>query len=107
MKEGEWITEWVFGGAKCYSYKTNKGKIEVKTKGVTLDITNAKLVNFESFKKMVLENAKITTALRYQFRDNHQNKTIETKYSNKSVRCTVNEKRTIVGTDTFPMGFEL
>jgi hypothetical protein len=166
MKEGEWITELVVGGAKCYSYKTNKGKIEVKTKGVTLDITNAKLVNFESLKAMVLKDAElttalrdqlkdsqnttienlkakivndvkgttssktkekpkkpndiidsfktmdlkdiqITTALRYQFRDNHQNKTIETKYSNKSIRCTVGEKRIIVGTDTFPIGFKL
>ena len=35
-----------------------KGKIEVKTKGVTLDTTNAKLVNFDSLKKMVLEDAK-------------------------------------------------
>ena len=103
----EYIEELVIGGAKCYSYLTNKGKIEVKTKGVTLDITNAKLVNLESLRAMVLEDARITTADRYQFRDNHQNKTIETRYSNKSIRCTVGEKRMIIGTDTFPLGFKL
>ena len=33
----EWIEEVVVGGAKSYSYKTNKGKIVVKRKGITLD----------------------------------------------------------------------
>jgi hypothetical protein len=51
LNEGEWITELVVGGAKSYSYKTNKGKIEVKQKGISLDYANSKVINFESIKK--------------------------------------------------------
>ena len=49
MKAGEWIVELVVGGAKSYAYRTHKGKIVVKQKGITLDKANETRVNFEFF----------------------------------------------------------
>ena len=54
MDEGDWIEELVVGGAKSYTYRTHKGKIIVKQKGITLDRANETRVNFETMKNMVL-----------------------------------------------------
>ncbi len=47
FKQGEWIEEIVVSGAKSYSYRTNKGKIVIKQKGITLDRANSNLFTFE------------------------------------------------------------
>ena len=49
----EWIDEIVVGGAKSYSYKTNKGKITIKQKGITLDRANSYVFTFENVKTVV------------------------------------------------------
>ena len=61
MKEGDWIVELVVGGAKSYAYRTHKGKIVVKQKGITLDHANETRVNFESIKQMVLNQDILNT----------------------------------------------
>ena len=45
--DGGHITEIVIGGAKSYSYTTDTGKVVVKQKGITLDVANSEIVNFE------------------------------------------------------------
>ena len=47
------------GGAKSYSYKTKygctkKGKVQVTQKGITLDMANDEVINFDTMKDMVL-----------------------------------------------------
>ena len=54
MKEGDWIVELAVGGAKSYAYRTHKGRIVVKQKGITLDHSNETRVNLETVKQMVL-----------------------------------------------------
>ena len=49
----------MIGGAKSYAYKTKygctkKGKIQVKQKGITLDMSNDEVVNFDTMRDMVL-----------------------------------------------------
>jgi hypothetical protein len=44
--EDEWIVELVIGGAESYSYKTEKGKVVIKHKGITMDVANIDVVNF-------------------------------------------------------------
>ena len=55
FSKDEWITEIVVGGAKSYSYKTNKGKVVIKQKGITLDRANSNVFTFDSVRKMGLE----------------------------------------------------
>ena len=55
----DYIEELVVGGAKSYSYKTKygctkKGKIQVAQKGITLDMANDEVINFDTMKDMVL-----------------------------------------------------
>ena len=44
--EDECIVELVIGGAKSYSYKTNKGKVVIKQKGITMDVANTDVTTF-------------------------------------------------------------
>ena len=52
--EDECIVELVIGDAKSYSYKTNKGKVVIKQKGITMDVANTDVINFEIMQDMVL-----------------------------------------------------
>ena len=79
FKEDEYITEIVIGGAKSYSYVTNKGKAIVKQKGITLDRANSNKFTFEQVKNMVLNNGVIQSEERYQFIYNNTTKGIETR----------------------------
>ena len=44
LDEDDWIDEIVVAGAKSYAYKTKKGHIEIKMKGITLDRANANIL---------------------------------------------------------------
>ena len=43
------------GGAKSYSFRTNKGKIVIKQKGITLDAANSRIFTFERVRDIVLK----------------------------------------------------
>ena len=104
LKDDEYITEFVCGGAKSYAYKTSKGKINIRQKGITLDVANNKIITFDTFKKMVLNSESIKTAERFQFKTNPQ-KDISTVFVSRSVRCTIDSKRQVSNHDTFPFGY--
>ena len=53
------IVELVVGGAKSNSYKTNKGKLVVKQKGITLDMADDEVVNFDTMRDMFLNGGTI------------------------------------------------
>ena len=128
FSEDEWIIEIVVGGAKSYSYVTNKGKIVIKQKGITLDRCNSNIFTFENVKNIVLNNLpldeegepdklfkvnEVTNKLSlesekiYQFTWNPKTKDIETRYVSRSVQSTIDSKRTILSNfDTLPFGYE-
>ena len=107
MVEGDWIEELVVGGAKSYTYRTHKGKIIVKQKGITLDRSNETRVNFETMKNMVLNQETLQTIPRFTFAWEDVTKDVITKMIAGSVRSTIGEKRTIDGYDTVPYGYSL
>ena len=45
------IKEMVVGGAKSYAYINKKDKIAMAMKGITMDVANSKIVDFEKIKK--------------------------------------------------------
>ena len=51
---GELITEFISTGPKCYGYKTSSGKEVCKVRGFTLNYKNAKIINFDSVKHLVV-----------------------------------------------------
>ena len=52
--KGGWITEFVGGGAKSYAYKKNDGTINMKQKGITLDMNNRAEITYDRFKDLSL-----------------------------------------------------
>jgi hypothetical protein len=104
--EGEFITELVIGGAKYYPYATSTGKTVIKQKGITMDETNYKIITFETMRYMVINNTSIKSEERYTFRWDAKSKNVITQFIGRSIRSTVNSKRTIVGYETLPFGYE-
>ena len=107
-KEGGHIKEIVVGGAKSYSYVTNKDKFVVKQKGITLDRANSNLFTFDKVKNMVLDGASIQSEKRHQFVWNQTTKDVETRYVSRTVQSTLDMKREFTeGTyDTVPFGYK-
>lgn len=54
--EDGFIEEFVSGGTKNYAYRANLGKEECKVRGFTLNLTNAKLINFSAIKSMICDS---------------------------------------------------
>ena len=52
----DFITEFCTIAPKCYAYNTHKGKKEVKSKGMTLNAENLKVINLEAYKAAVDES---------------------------------------------------
>jgi hypothetical protein len=103
--KGDPIVEIVCGGAKSYAYRTQRGKISVRQKGITLDIANNEKINFETMRKMVLSNTTLDSVPRFQFAWDNATKDVITKNIQRSVRSTIMEKRKVDGFDTVPKGY--
>ena len=70
------IVELVVGGAKSYSYKTNKGNIVVKQKGIALAMADDEVVNFGTMRDTVLNDAALMEKPQYEeVLDKRTNKT--------------------------------
>ena len=87
------MTEIVIGGAKSYSYTTDTGKVVVKQKGITLDVENSEIVNFDSTKGMVLNDGSLQSVPRFQFQWDKKTKNIITGKLSRSIHSTINSKR--------------
>ena len=132
----DYMTELVVAGATYYTYQTAYGctqkcKVLVKQKGITLDRANDKVVNFHNVKTMVLNTnvfyelnyegqqewldemkyrgvcaLELESTKRHQFKWDNKTKDITTKHIKRSIRSTVKEQHTIDGYDTLPFGYE-
>jgi hypothetical protein len=109
LAPGEHIEEIVIGGAKSYSYRCNTGRIVMRQKGITQDEANSKLINFEKMRDMVLNlgvegKDTLKSAERFSFSTNAEKQVI-TKFISRSIRSTVDQKRSLNGFDTLPFGY--
>ena len=52
--EGKWITKWTATGPKSYAHETTSGKKTCKVKGFTLNHKNAKKINLDSMRGVIL-----------------------------------------------------
>ena len=94
----------MWGGCVGGATKLKRGKV-VKQKGITLDMANDEVVNFETMRDMVLNGGAIKSKERFQFQWDTKTKDIITKHVSRSIKSTVKEKRTIDGYDSKPFGW--
>jgi hypothetical protein len=106
--KGGWIEEVVVAGAKSYAYKNNKGKVVIRQKWITLDRANSNIFTFDSIKNMVLKEAELKSAKRFQFIWNEKTKDIETRDIDRTAKQTMDTKRVLLSDySTVPFGYEL
>ena len=53
--DGDHIVEFVSGGPKNYTYRTEKGKVECKVRGFTLNVRGREVLNYNSMKQHILD----------------------------------------------------
>ena len=107
FQEGEWIDEIVVVGAKSYSYITNKDKVSIRMKGITLDRATSDIFTFERKKDMVLKNEVLESAERHQFIWN-KDKEIETRYITRKGKHTMDSQSVVLDNHyTLPFGYEI
>lgn len=112
--DGGWITEFVSGGPKVYAYKMwdpkdQKEKSCVKVRGITLNSTTGKRLNFSVLKELVLHYLNTGT------RDNidivmdriqrEPDRTVVTKTLRKRYRVVYDKRRVLRNGSTLPYGY--
>jgi hypothetical protein len=126
LGKDEWITEIVIGGAKSYSYKTNKKqkdgkgdiilnvegeavyKTVIRQKGISLDTANSDIFTFEAMCKMVLNDDEehwLRSEDRFSFSVDNKTKDVITLYLSRSVKSTMKQKRDLFGYNSYPFGY--
>ena len=108
---GDYITTFVSGGPKNYSYWTNTNKVETKVRGITLDCKAKQKVNFDVIRTLVYLHTQchvtghVTVDIPFKITRDAKSKSIETKRMKKDYRI-VYDKRVIVNDyKTLPYGF--
>ena len=55
LDEGDYMVEFVSGGAKSYGYATKHGKIVCKVRGFSLNVRGAKQLNYQVMRQNILD----------------------------------------------------
>ena len=108
---GDYITSFVSGGPKNYSYRTNTDKVETKVRGITLNCTAKQKVNFDVIRSLVYLHAEcnVTGQVRVdiplKITRNTKTKNIETKRMKKDYRIVYNKRVIVDDYRTIPYGY--
>ena len=108
LSPGEYITEFVSGGAKNYAFTTSKSRVQTTVKGITLNSRNADVVNFETVKAMVLGNgpSEVKVIDPLTFVRNPIAASIESSPREKTYRIVYTKRRLLDdGISTLPFGY--
>ena len=89
LEEGEFIIEFVVGGAKSFAYKTNTGKTVIEQQGITMDVANSKVITVETMQDMVLNNTVLNHEDRYTYRWDSKSNDVITKFLSRGIISTV------------------
>lgn len=113
IPDGTYITEFVSAGPKTYGYKLNTGKTVLKVKGITLNVANTQVINFDSLKDLVLDypnnsatEAQKSIAIEQQgIVRNKKYWDIETRPLRKTQKCVYTKRHLLDDFTTTPFGY--
>lgn len=96
LDTGDYIEEFVSTGPKSYAYRTHKGKICVKVKGVCLSHATSQIINMDTLVEMVKDPSKVVVSQPLQFIINKHH-AIHTKQwgpnDGKKLRLTMDKRK--------------
>ena len=96
LKQGDYITTFISGGPKNYCYKTASNKIETKVRGITLNCTALKNVNFDVMRALVYLKSecdvygRVSVAIPFKITRDKHSKNIVTKRQKKDYQIVYN-----------------
>ena len=109
--DGDYITEFMSGGPKNYAYVTNNDKRVTKIRGITLDYTTTKKLNFEVMCSLLhlyvncgIET-KVTADNPFKITRDKKNKKIATKRTKKDYQIVYNKRVVKENYGTVPYGY--
>ena len=108
---GDYITSFVSGGPKNYSYRTKNGKTDTKIRGITLDYTATGKLNHDVVRALVHlhvnceTEAKVTINMPFKITRDKKEKNIVTKKMKKDYRVVYDKRVITENYETLPYGF--
>jgi len=108
MEKGEEIVEFAAIGPKCYAYKTSKGNMAVKMKGVPLNYTNKNRLQYTQMVKLAKGYRNEVKTTGFTFKKSGMCDNIQTVPLERTVKRTVHKRRLDVFTgETRPFNSDL
>ncbi|MCG8048774.1 MAG: DNA polymerase [Candidatus Thiodiazotropha taylori] len=108
LDTGEYIEEFVSGGPKNYTYRTNRGSETCKVRGFTLHFTNSQLISFQSVKSLVTQTTPVSTISVVNpnkiCRDKRKRK-LYNREEEKTYQMVYTKRRRLDNYDTEPYGY--
>ena len=115
LDEDDYITSFISGGPKNYTYRTKKGKTETKIRGITLDYSASGKLNHDTIRELVHtycneleiseEEKKVTIDMPFKIIRNRKEKRIVTKRMKKDYRVVYNKRVVKENYETVPYGY--
>ena len=106
--DGEYITEFVSGGPKNYSYRTNTGQQICKVRGFTLNFANSQKINFDVMREMVVSKESVDSVDIVNpskiCRDS-RNQTVYNRRESKKYQLVYTKRVIQPNLDTLPYGY--
>ena len=107
LNYGEHVVEFISGGPKNYSYLTNAGEEVCKVRGFTLNYQNSRLINFDSVKRVVLEQSgeKIYTVPEMKIVRDRKRRKLNNQEQRKGYQMVYTKRVILPNLDTIPFGY--
>lgn len=107
LQTDEYIEEFYSSGVKSYAYKTNKGTISIKNKGIRMNDESSSILGFEAFKKCALDKKPIENIPQTLFKIDKQSSSISTRENYTKTMSYTLTKRQTKDQDykTYPYGY--
>ena len=109
--KGDYITTFISGGPKNYSYVTNTGEAIVKIRGITLNYDASKTIKVDVMRHLVelyvdchIQD-KVTVNIPYKITRDKKEKNIVTKRTKKDYRIVYNKRIVKDNYETVPYGY--
>jgi len=102
-----YITTYVSGGPKNYTYQLDNGKTCCKVRGITLNFRNAQMINFNTISQMVrgVGEEKITVTNPCKIVRNLKTREILSKPESKDYRIVYTKRVIVDNYNTLPYGY--